>query len=375
LQQEFEAEFGGRPRWLASAPGRVNLIGDHTDYNQGFVLPMAIERHVSVLFRPRPDAHIVLRALNFGESAEFEINKLSHSKGWSEYASAVFWSLKQEGLTLGGFEGIVASDLPIGSGLSSSAAFELALARACYAASAKDWQPTRAAQLMQKAENDWVGVASGIMDPLISAMAEPGRAALIDCRSLQVRQVTIPQSASIVIMNTMKRRGLVDSAYNERRGQCEQAAAALGVGSLREASLADLEAKKGQMDSAIFKRARHVLNENNKVLEFGNKLGANDLAGAGECMNASHASLRDDYEVSCAELDAIVAAAQAQPGCFGARMTGAGFGGCAVAMVQRGVEEQFESAVGEAFQSQFGVRPELIVSVPAAGAQLVELSL
>jgi galactokinase len=373
LQPAFKAQFGGKPRWLASAPGRVNLIGDHTDYNQGFVLPMAIERHVAVLLRPRQDKRVVLRALNYAETEQFDINNLSHGKGWTEYANSVLWSLTQAGLDLEGFDGIVASDLPIGSGLSSSAAFELALARACYAAAGADWKPSRAAQLMQKAENDWVGVASGIMDPLISAIAEPGRAALIDCRDLHVRQVAIPRSASVVVMNTMKRRGLVDSAYNERRSQCEQAAKALGVGSLRDVSLAELEAKKTQMDELVFKRARHVLSENNRVLDFGSKLEANDLADAGERMNASHASLRDDYEVSCAELDAIVAAAQAQAGCFGARMTGAGFGGCAVALVQRGTEAEFESVVMQAYQSEFNVRPEMIISAPAAGAQLVEL--
>jgi galactokinase len=374
LQAAFAARFGGQPTWLASAPGRVNLIGDHTDYNQGFVLPMAIERRAVVALRARADKRVILHSINFGETAEFDLDDLQHSKGWVDYAAAVLSVAARSGFAQQGWEGVVASDVPIGSGLSSSAAFELALARACCAASAAEWRPTRMARLMQDAENGWVGVASGIMDPLIAAIAEPGRAALIDCRDLSVRHVAIPAGASVVIMNTMKKRGLVDSAYNERRRQCEQAAAAFGVNSLRELSLEQLAAGESKLDPLAYRRARHVLTENERVLGFARKMEAGDLAAAGECMNRSHASLRDDYEVSCVELDAIVGLTQSQPGCFGARMTGAGFGGCAVALVQKGSEAEFEQAVAAGYGGQFGIVPELIRSAPAAGAELLRLA-
>lgn len=374
LTDAFIAQFGGQPRWITRAPGRVNLIGDHTDYNQGFVLPMAIDRSAAVALRPRQDRLVRVQALNFGETAELDLDNLEHVKGWAEYAVSVAWALQSAGIGLQGWEGVIDSDVPIGSGLSSSAAFEVAMARAFCAAAGAEWKPSQIARLMQKAENDWVGVSSGIMDPLISAIAEPGRAALIDCRDLRVRHVRMPAGVSVVVMNTMKPRGLVDSAYNQRRRQCEQAAASFGVDSLRDVKLDDLLSNQRQLDDVIFRRARHVLTENERVLQFCAALEKNDLPSAGQRMNESHASLRDDFEVSCAELDAIVAAAQAQDGCFGARMTGAGFGGCAVALVQQGAAPEFEAAVAANYESALGKKPELISTKAVAGAQLVELN-
>lgn len=369
--QAFAETFGGDPLWVVRAPGRVNLIGDHTDYNEGFVLPMAIDRAVWVALRPRADKKVVLKSLDFGENLDIDLNRLQKGGAtWTEYVNAVAWTLQDAGLPLSGWEGVVAGEVPIGSGLSSSAAFELAIARAFGAAAGWPWQPERMARLMQRAENEWIGVASGIMDPLISAVAQAGKAALIDCRSLETTQVSIPRGVAVVVMNTMKRRGLVDSAYNERRRQCEAAAGHFGLHSLRDLSMEALLAAEGQMEPEMFKRARHVLSENQRVLQMAAAFERNDPAAAGALMRASHESLRADFAVSCAELDAMVAAASGQPACFGARMTGAGFGGCAVALVRAEAVEEFVAQTAREYQRVTKVAPEMLVTSPAAGASL-----
>jgi galactokinase len=370
----FRERFREAPQWLVRAPGRLNLIGDHTDYNDGFVLPMAIDRAVWIALRPRSGDSVTLHSLDFNESFRLEFEKpRKDAITWKEYVKGVAWSLQDAGLELAGWEGVVAGDVPIGSGLSSSAAFELAVARAFAVAADWVWQPERVAQWMQKAENEWVGVSSGIMDPLISAVAQPGKATLIDCRSLETRQVAIPEGVAVVIMNTMKPRGLVDSAYNERRRQCELAARSLGVRSLRDVRMVDLLGAQASLAEKTFKRARHVLFENQRVVQMAESLEQDNPVAAGELMKLSHLSLRDDFEVSCRELDEIVEAAIRQPGCFGARMTGAGFGGCAVGLVQEDSVAGLIKMVSREYRQRVGIEPQIFVSAPAGGAELVKL--
>jgi galactokinase len=372
VRRIFRGVFNVDPQWIVRAPGRVNLIGDHTDYNDGYVLPMAIERGVWIALRARADRNVVVHSYDFNDVLTLDLNELkADHPNWREYVKAVAWSLDSAGLPLMGWEGVVLGDVPIGSGLSSSAAFEVAVARTFAAVGGWEWQPRPAAQLMQKAENDWVGVASGIMDPLISAIAQSGSASLIDCRDLKTTHVPIPAAAAVIIMNTMKRRGLVGSAYNERRQQCEEAAAFFGLKSLRNLSVPALKAAEGKLDPLAYRRARHVLTENERVLQVVDAFRREDGAAAGELMNASHASLRDDFEVSCHELDQMVSAAQSHPACYGARMTGAGFGGCAVALVQQNAIADFIAKVSTAYSHATGVDPQLLVSHPAAGAEAI----
>jgi galactokinase len=374
LVRSFEACFGGPPEWVARAPGRVNLIGEHTDYNDGFVLPMAIDRGVWVAGRSRGDRTVSVYSLYFDDRREFELDGLTrHGDEWIEYVRGVAWALGERGHALAGWEGVTAGDVPVGAGLSSSAAVEMATARAFHASSGFAWDPREMALAGQRAENDWVGVNSGIMDQMISASGVEGHALLIDCRTLETRPVPLPPGTSVVILDTSTRRGLVDSAYNERRAACEAAAAFLGVPALRDVDAATLEARAGEMDPVALRRARHVVTENARTLEAAEAMARGDAAAMGRLMNASHASLRDDFEVSRKELDVIVELAQAHEGCHGARMTGAGFGGCAVALVEKEAVDGFVREVAAGYQAATGLHPKVYVSAASEGASLERL--
>ncbi len=371
--EAFEAEFGSRPRYLVRAPGRVNLIGEHTDYNDGFVLPMAINRSVWIALQPRPDVTVRVHSLEFESSQEFDL--VAFSPGglhWSEYIKGMAWSLQQAGYTLRGWQGVMGGDIPIGAGLSSSAALELATARAFAAVSNIAWQPKEMALLGQKAENQWVGVNCGIMDQMISAAGHKNHALLIDCRSLATKFVPLPSQTNIVVLDTTTRRGLVDSAYNERRFQCEEAAAFFGVKALRDVSLQKFEAGAARLDSTTCRRARHVVTENQRTLAAVESMGQDDAHSLGQLMNASHTSLRDDFEVSSKELNLMVDLAQSQDGCYGARMTGAGFGGCAVALVESGTVDTFTTAVAQGYQEQTQLDPGIYICQATDGAELIE---
>jgi galactokinase len=374
LLRSFEACFGGPPEWVALAPGRVNLIGEHTDYNDGFVLPMAIDRGVWVAGRSRADGTVSVYSLYFDDRREFELDELSrHGDEWIEYVRGVAWALRERGHALAGWEGVTAGDVPVGAGLSSSAAVEMATARAFFASSGFAWDAREMAQVGQRAENEWVGVNSGIMDQMISASGVEGHALLIDCRSLETRAVPLPRGTSVVILDTSTRRGLVDSAYNERRAACEAAAAFFGVPALRDVDVPTLEARAAAMDPVALRRARHVVTENARTLEAAGAMARGDAAAMGRLMNASHASLRDDFEVSRKELDVIVELAQAHGGCHGARMTGAGFGGCAVALVEKDAVQAFVGDVAAGYEAATRLRPKVYVCVAAAGASLERL--
>ena len=369
----FIGRFGEPPAFVARAPGRVNLIGEHTDYNDGFVLPMAIERAVWIALRPRDDGEVRVHSLDFDEDAAFTLEPLARGgPEWSEYLKATAWSLADAGHELHGWEGVMASDVPIGAGLSSSAALELATARAFAAVSPVDWDAAAMARLAQRAENRWVGVNCGIMDQMISAAGQAGHAVLIDCRSLEARPVPLPAGTVVVILDTATRRGLVDSAYNERRAQCEAAAAHFGVAALRDVSVAAFEAAAAGLDALTARRARHVVTENERTRAAAAAMSRGDAAALGALMNESHISLKFDFEVSSPALDAMVEIARARPGCHGARMTGAGFGGCAVALVDRAASEAFVRDVAAAYERRTGLVPQVYVTGASAGAGLLD---
>ncbi|HEV7587472.1 MAG TPA: galactokinase, partial [Longimicrobium sp.] len=330
-----------------------------------------IERAVWIALRPRADGQVSVHSLDFGETATFALEPLERGgPEWSEYLKATAWALAQAGHSLTGWEGVMASDVPIGAGLSSSAALELATARAFAAVSGMVWDAGAMARLAQLAENRWVGVNCGIMDQMISAAGEEGHAVLIDCRSLKTRPVPLPRGTVVVILDTATRRGLVDSAYNQRRRQCEAAAAFFGVPALRDVASEAFEAAAGGLDEETARRARHVVTENARTLVAAEAMRAGNAAALGELMNASHASLRDDFEVSSPALDAVVEIARARPGCYGARMTGAGFGGCAVALVDRPRSAAFVRDVAAEYERRTGLVPQIYVTGASAGAEV-----
>ena len=369
---EYQQRFDQPPAFVVRAPGRVNLIGEHTDYNEGFVLPMTIDRSIWVALRPREDRCVMLHSVGFPEPARFPLDEITEGDGWDRYVRGVAWALQAEGYLLDGWQGVVASDIPVGAGLASSAALELALARAFWAVRPWDWNPTEVAQITRRTENEWLGLQTGIMDQMISANGKDGHALLIDCRSLVTRLVPLPQGNAVVVLDTATPRSLVDSIYNERVAECSTASDFFGVPALRDVSIEDFDARSGELDSHIRRRARHVITENARTLRAAEAMENGDAVELGQLMNASHISLRDDYQVSSRELDAMVEIATSQPGCLGARMTGAGFGGCAVALVQDQLASPFSEEVVTAYKRQTGIQPNVYICHPSNGAELVE---
>ena len=371
ITTEFIHQYGNDPAFIVRAPGRVNLIGEHTDYNDGFVLPMAIDRALWIALRPRSDRCILLHSADFEEPADFSLDGIQHGTGWTEYVKGIAWVLQKEGYPVNGWEGILAGDVPIGAGLSSSAALQLALLKAFWAVSHWDWDGADMARLAQQADHEWVGIQSGIMDQMISAEGKAGSALLIDCRSLETRLVPLPEGLRFVVLDTATRRGLVDSVYNERVAQCQAAASHFSVPALRDVSIATFEAHSSQLDEITHRRARHVITENERTLQAAEAMQRGDAVTLGQLMDASHASLRDDYEVSSRELNVMVEIAREQPGCFGARMTGAGFGGCAVALVKAGNAPGFAKQVTEAYERKTGIKPDVYICQAANGAEII----
>ncbi len=371
--EAFRRRFRADPALVVRAPGRVNLIGEHTDYNDGFVLPLAINRAIWLALRPRADEYVFVESVDFGEYVEFSLNEMIRGRHapWAEYIKGMAWALTEHGYPLRGWEGIVAGDVPIGAGLSSSAAIEMATARAFTALAGLEWDAAAMAKIGQKTENHWMGVNSGIMDQMISAGAEAGSALLIDCRWLTLTPAPLPPATAVVILDTATRRELTHSGYNERRAQCEAAAAHFGARALRDVTLSQFIAGSAGLDVLPLKRARHVISENARTLQAAAAMRAGDAAELGRLMNDSHISMRDDFEITISQIDTMVEIAQAQPGCYGARMTGGGFGGCCVALVESAQTEAFSSAVTAAYTQATGLTPTLYVTDAAAGAALV----
>jgi galactokinase len=371
LERFFTTYFNAKPEFIVRAPGRVNLIGEHTDYNDGFVLPMAIDHAVWIALSPRVDSQVRIRSLDLEVDSAFELHSLTKGDGWPEYIKGVANELQKAGYDLRGFDAVMTGDVPRGAGLSSSAAVELATARAFAAISGFAWDAAQMAKISQKAENEWVGVNCGIMDQMASAASKEGFALFLDCRTLEYQHAPLPKNTSVVILDTSTRRGLVDSAYNERRSQCEEAARWFGVKALRDVSVDEFERSSG-LSEVVMKRARHIITENARVLEAVQVMKAGNVKRLGELFNASHNSLRDDFEVTNESLNQIVECAREQSSCYGARMTGAGFGGCAVALVKEESVWEFTNAVSAAYKQRSGLDASVYVCKASEGASLVK---
>ena len=349
-RSHFARIFGASGCEITRASGRVNLIGDHTDYNEGFVLPMALPLGVAVAFTRREDDRVRAYAASYDALREFSNDALTPpaETHWSTYVEAVAWALRASGVVVGGLDMAIVGDLPIGAGLASSAALEVAVARAMCAAASVAWDPPRMARVAQQAESEYVGVPCGIMDQISAAEDRIGHALLVDCRSLDRHAVALPANAAVVIMDSGVARSLARSAYAERRRECQRAVDVIRTMAPEVRALRDVDARllahaEARLDPVVARRAWHVIEENARPQAMARALEAGDLEAAGRLMDDSHRSLRDLYEVSCAELDALVAAARRHPACYGARMTGAGFGGCAVALVNAYHAEDFVS--------------------------------
>jgi galactokinase len=364
--------------FVAVSPGRVNLIGEHTDYNDGYVLPMALDRYVAVAFAANGREVVRAHSADHEASAEIALERLKAPGGsdWYDYIAGTLWALKEDGYAIPGLDIVVTGNVPIGAGLSSSAAIEVATARATAKVAGFPWDVKKMAALAQRAENTYVGMPCGIMDQLAVSAGEEGCALLLDCRSLETTAIRLPDDGVIVVMDTATRRALVDGAYAERRRSCERVVEVLkrrgpAVSALRDASLDMLEDARNEMSGVELERATHVVTENQRTLDMAEALRTGDLECAGRLMNASHVSLRDHYEVSSQELDVISSLAREHPACWGARMTGAGFGGCGVAMIRAEEAEAFVSEVTAAYREETGLPGVLTVCLPVAGAHLV----
>jgi galactokinase len=375
----FTRCFGRPPRWIVAAPGRVNLIGEHTDYNDGFVLPMAIERQTVIAGDRNPDRHVNLHSLTTGESARFSL-RTAVEKGeptWSNYVRGVVAGFQQRKIKPGGFDAVIGSSVPFGGGLSSSAALEVATATLLECIADTRLDPADKALLCQKAEHEFAGVPCGIMDQFTSIFARENHALLLDCRSQKLTPVPLLDPAiSVLIINTGVRHKLVTGEYAARRAQCEAAAKTLKIPALRDATLPDLEAAKAKLDPIAFRRARHVITENDRTLKAARALETSDWPAMGRLMYASHSSLRDDYEVSCRELDAVVEIAKGigeKDGMIGCRMTGGGFGGCAVSLVSTDAVPRIARHIEVAYEKRTGIQPVVFATRPGAGARVLDL--
>jgi len=374
LMARFEKRFGTSPR-LVQAPGRVNLIGEHTDYNEGFVFPAAIAFNTQIAIAKRDDRSLVVFSENYSEGCEFELDHLPASpRGhWCDYVVGVVRLLRQRFGALPGASLLIQGDVPHGAGLSSSASLEVAVCSAYLDISDQRLEGTAIARLCQQAENEFVGARCGIMDQFVCVHGRKDHALQLDCRSLDFRLFPIPAEVRLMICNTMVRHSLAAGEYNQRREECEAAARYFSerlpsVRALRDVTMGNFLEFGRQLPSTIQKRARHVITEDARVLQAAEALDRKDLVSFGKLMASSHASLRDDFEVSCAELDLMVGLAGQVEGVYGARMTGGGFGGCAIALVQADEVERFKTTVATGYEHVTGRIPELYVSSAADGA-------
>jgi galactokinase len=371
---EFEERYGTRPR-IFSAPGRVNLIGEHTDYNDGFVLPFAIDKRTFVGCSARDDNKVHVHSRTVDESVVIDLDDAERRKGWSLYIRGIAEVLRRRGIFVSGADLLIDSDIPFGAGLSSSAALEVSVGLALATLGGKDIDRVDLAFAGQEVENQYLGVRSGIMDQFTSALAQKDYALLIDCRSLAFQNIPLELGdLSLVVCDSKVEHELADSAYNERRSQCEEGVRLLrqrfpSISSLRDVTLDQLTVGEDLLPETILKRCRHVVGENSRTLDSAKALEKGDLSRLGQLMYGSHESLRDDYEVSCDELDMLVEAARRFDGVFGARMTGGGFGGCTINLVNSGSVEQFVSSISDQFRQTFGRDTEIFQVAPSDAAR------
>ena len=377
LSTTFQSLCGSEPR-IYRAPARVNLIGEHTDYNEGFVMPAAINFSTWVTVTPRDDRVIAVSSENFQETFKFDLDDTTaRERGhWSDYVRGVALTLEQAGYRLKGAQIQIRGEVPIGAGLSSSASIEVATGYAMLQHSGFAIERIELAKLCQRAEQNFVGMRCGIMDQFVACHGQEGRALLLDCRSLEYELLPLPEDVRLVICNTMVKHQLAGSEYNQRRSECEEgvrhlARALPDVRALRDVSLADLEAHGRELPEAVYRRCRHVISENTRVLQAKTALENRDLSEFGQLMNESHRSLRDDYEVSCAELDLMVELAREADGVYGARMTGGGFGGCTINLVKAESCTDFTDSVAREYERSTGVAPEIYVCRAVPGVSEV----
>jgi len=371
----YRRHFGAEPDMLFRAPGRVNLIGEHTDYNDGFVLPAAINRQTVVAIGRANSAVITAIASDFGENLDrFALDQTIDvvSADWANYVRGVAQAMLTEGIELTGANLAIAGDVPLGSGLSSSAALEVAVGNALAGIAGQAIEPTRMAKIAQRAENEFVGCACGIMDQLISTRGEAGKALLIDCRSLECTPVPLPDGVSIIIAHSGVRHTHAGGEYNDRRVQCEAAAQHYGVVALRDLTIVQLETGKQGLDDVAYRRARHVVTENARTLAAADALRFGDLQHLGELMEQSHRSMRDDFEITVPAVDDL-AKVMAAPlnGEGGARMTGGGFGGCVIAVTTDSKADLVVGAIANNYRTPEGLQAEVFVCQPSAGASRI----
>ncbi|MEP6900509.1 MAG: galactokinase [Actinomycetota bacterium] len=367
LKSEFTQKYGGAPR-IFRAPGRVNLIGEHTDYNDGFVMPCAIDFAAFVAASARNDRKIHVASLNFEGEFEFDLDKPNGKieASWAKYVQGVAFILEKSGIRLHGANLLIDSNVPIGAGLSSSAALEISTGFALSSLSNFEIEKWQLAKIGQTAEHEFAGVRSGIMDQFASVFGLENNALFLDCRSFEWTAIPL-LSAQFIICNTKKKHDLADGEYNKRRADCEAAARLLGHESLRDVSFAEFQKKSKTLPERLQKRARHVITENLRVQNAVKFLRDNNLAGFGRLMNESHESLREDYEVSSDELDLMVKLARDQKGVLGARMTGGGFGGCTINLVEPDVSINFAEKISESYQQITGIAPQIYICNVANG--------
>lgn len=376
LVPDFTERYGTTPR-VFSAPGRVNIIGEHTDYNDGFVLPMAIDRRTYVAIASRKDRRVRIVSEVLNDAAEFGIDRpegLQNHK-WARYVAGVVWILASRGFVLPGADVLIDSDVPIGGGLSSSAALEVAIGKAFTSVAGAKIDPKDLALAGQKAEHDFVGAKVGIMDQLTATLGRQQHALLIDCRSLATREIPLTNlNAAIVVCNTNVKHELASSAYNQRRAECEEGVKLLsqrlpGLRALRDVTIADFEKYEDELPQLVRRRCRHVITENDRTVKAAEALERGDRQQLGELMRQSHESLRTDYEVTCPELDAMVEIAWRLQGTLGTRMTGGGFGGCTINIVRKDAVEHFSRTVAEEYRAATRIDPEIYVVRADDGAR------
>ncbi|NBM69094.1 galactokinase [Proteus sp. G2663] len=373
VTRSFSTIFGYAPTHFIQAPGRVNLIGEHTDYNDGFVLPCAINYQMVVAAARREDNTIRVIAVDYQNDVdEFSLDNTIEflpNKMWANYVRGVIHFLQKDNYSFHGMDIAISGNVPQGAGLSSSAALEVAIGQTLKTLYQLPISQKEIALNGQKAENQFVGCNCGIMDQLISACGEENHALLIDCRSLETSAVTMPENMVVMIINTNKKRGLVDSEYNTRRQQCEEAARILNVAALRDATLDDLVAKKSLMSEVVYRRARHVITENDRTLDAAEALRHGDLSTLSKLMMQSHLSMRDNFEITVKEVDSLVEIVKSVIGdCGGVRMTGGGFGGCVVALVTPDLVDKVVDSVKAQYEAKTGLKETIYVCSASQGA-------
>ena len=381
LVRGFKENLDGEPELITRAPGRVNLIGEHTDYNDGFVLPIAIDRDIMVASRPRNDRLVRVYSLDFDALAEFSIDDIQYDSEnrWSNYPRGVARFLQKAGYSLNGMEAAITGNIPLAAGLSSSAAMEVAMAMTFQELNGLKIDPVEMALICQKAENQFIGVNCGIMDQFISRMGQKEHALLLDCRKLEYELVPLNfEVVKIVVCNTGVKRGLVDSEYNKRRSECELGAKLLeeflpGITALRDVEISDFHKYRTHLSEKTEKRCGYVIEENIRVLESVQALEDGDLHTFGIMMNESHIGLRDEYEVSCPELDDMVTIAWRTEGVIGSRMTGAGFGGCTVTLIMEDALEELVARINKEYPERTGLEPEIYICKAEDGAGILEI--